>query len=300
MRTEQIIYFLETVQTGSFTKAANNLHIQQPSLREAIINMENELGHPLFSRSKKGVELTDYGRYCLPHLQMMYDSYQKMCLGANEPEALQKEIKIDVQSNFNVFLSTFYTTIQTQLSPQMISIMTNDDVTSIATKLIQGKSDLGFIYTTDLNDSKSLWQILGAHNLDCSSIKTFEVAVLMHKSHPLASKKSISYKDFYNYALIINSASAPVLDLLNKKLDLSRLHIIKTTVWRLIENYLVTTNAITFTAQESNDNPNLVLRPLQEPYHITLQAIYSKGTMDRALVQCINTMKLTVDNLLII
>lgn len=44
MRTEQILYFLESVKAGSFTKAAAKLHLQQPSLREAVTNLENELG----------------------------------------------------------------------------------------------------------------------------------------------------------------------------------------------------------------------------------------------------------------
>ena len=68
MRTEQVRYFLETVKLGSFTKAAENLHIQQPSLREAIINLENELGETLFYRSKKGAQIIEghLNKICFP------------------------------------------------------------------------------------------------------------------------------------------------------------------------------------------------------------------------------------------
>lgn len=75
MRTEQILYFLEAVKVGSFTKAAANLHLQQPSLREAITNLENELGEALLIRTKKGVTLTEFGQNSLPYLQNIYDTY---------------------------------------------------------------------------------------------------------------------------------------------------------------------------------------------------------------------------------
>ena len=66
MRTEQILYFLEAVKVGSFTKAAANLHLQQPSLREAITNLENELGEALLIRTKKELPSRNLGKTLYP------------------------------------------------------------------------------------------------------------------------------------------------------------------------------------------------------------------------------------------
>ena len=77
MRMEQLYYFLEAVKAGSFTKAAQNLYLQQPSLREGIINLEKELGQPLLERTQRGVRLTAYGEYCLPHIQQMVGTYER-------------------------------------------------------------------------------------------------------------------------------------------------------------------------------------------------------------------------------
>ena len=61
MRTEQCYCVIEAVKTKSFTKAAENLYLKQPSLRANIDKLEAELGQPLFNRSKKGVSLTAFG-----------------------------------------------------------------------------------------------------------------------------------------------------------------------------------------------------------------------------------------------
>ena len=107
MRTEQVKYFLETVKTGSFTKAAENLHIHQTSLREAIIALENELGKTLFIRSKKGVKLTEVGKYSLPHFQLIAESYDKLYLDYDS--ILQrKTLKIDAQRVFDDYLISFF------------------------------------------------------------------------------------------------------------------------------------------------------------------------------------------------
>ena len=115
MRTEQVKYFLETVKTGSFTKAAENLHIHQTSLREAIIAMETELGKTLFIRSKKGVELTEVGKYSLPHFQMIAESYDRLCQNYESNMAM-KTVKIDAQSVFGDYLVPFFTILKPQLA----------------------------------------------------------------------------------------------------------------------------------------------------------------------------------------
>ena len=52
MTSQQIEYVLTLAQQGSFSKAARRLSVSQPSLSQYIINIENQLGTPLFNRSK--------------------------------------------------------------------------------------------------------------------------------------------------------------------------------------------------------------------------------------------------------
>jgi DNA-binding transcriptional LysR family regulator len=64
--------FLHTAHNGNLTKAAQELHITQPSVSYAIKQMEAALGIKLFHRLSKGVELTDEGRSLLSYVEQSF------------------------------------------------------------------------------------------------------------------------------------------------------------------------------------------------------------------------------------
>ncbi|MFE9926500.1 LysR family transcriptional regulator [Streptomyces sp. NPDC005774] len=61
MDARQLRYFLAIVEHGGFSKAAAALHVAQPSLSQAMSNLEAELGVSLFHRTGRGVVLSDAG-----------------------------------------------------------------------------------------------------------------------------------------------------------------------------------------------------------------------------------------------
>ncbi|MEY9849783.1 LysR substrate-binding domain-containing protein [Streptacidiphilus sp. MAP5-3] len=61
MDARQLDYFLAVVEHGGFTRAADALHLAQPSLSQAIRALERELGAKLFQRAGRGVVLTSAG-----------------------------------------------------------------------------------------------------------------------------------------------------------------------------------------------------------------------------------------------
>lgn len=54
-------YFLEIARSGSMTRAAQTLHVSQPTLSRQIRELEEELGRPLFERGGTGLRLTEEG-----------------------------------------------------------------------------------------------------------------------------------------------------------------------------------------------------------------------------------------------
>ncbi|WP_033287670.1 LysR family transcriptional regulator [Amycolatopsis jejuensis] len=62
MELHQLEYFLAVVDHGGFNRAAEALHLAQPSLSQAIRRLESSVGTPLFERSKRGTVLNDAGR----------------------------------------------------------------------------------------------------------------------------------------------------------------------------------------------------------------------------------------------
>lgn len=62
MELHQLRYFVAVADLGSFTRAAEQCHVTQPSLSQQIIKLEKELGQPLLERLGRRVRLTDSGR----------------------------------------------------------------------------------------------------------------------------------------------------------------------------------------------------------------------------------------------
>jgi DNA-binding transcriptional LysR family regulator len=61
MDPRQLNYFLAIVEQGGFGKAAEHLHVAQPSLSQSIAALERELGVSLFHRVGRGAVLSDAG-----------------------------------------------------------------------------------------------------------------------------------------------------------------------------------------------------------------------------------------------
>src|SRR3954466_7744678 len=61
MDVRQLGYFLAIVEHLNFGRAADQLHIAQPSLSQAMSTLERELGVPLFHRVGRGIVLSDAG-----------------------------------------------------------------------------------------------------------------------------------------------------------------------------------------------------------------------------------------------
>lgn len=69
MTLQQLTYFLAAAQHGSFTAAADMLHLARPSVSEQIAHLEAELGVALFVRAGRRLELTDAGRLLRPEAE---------------------------------------------------------------------------------------------------------------------------------------------------------------------------------------------------------------------------------------
>ncbi|MFI5806216.1 LysR family transcriptional regulator [Streptomyces sp. NPDC051561] len=66
MQFQQLRYFVAVAESRHFTRAAEELHVAQPSLSQQIRALERELGADLFTRARGNIALTDAGEALLP------------------------------------------------------------------------------------------------------------------------------------------------------------------------------------------------------------------------------------------
>ncbi|AVQ33711.1 LysR family transcriptional regulator [Staphylococcus muscae] len=77
MKIVQLEYFIEVVNRNSFTKAAQALHISQPSLTATIKKMEHDLGYQLLKRSTKEMTITEKGIQFYNHAVTLVQQYHQ-------------------------------------------------------------------------------------------------------------------------------------------------------------------------------------------------------------------------------
>ena len=71
MELHQLKYFCAVARVQSFTRAAEEERVAQPSLSQQIQKLETEVGAPLFLRLGRSVRLTEFGEAFLPKARII-------------------------------------------------------------------------------------------------------------------------------------------------------------------------------------------------------------------------------------
>ena len=78
MNLSQLQYVTAVAETSSFSRAAEQCFVTQPSLSNAIAQLEFEFGSKIFSRTTRKVSLTPFGEKLLPRIQEVLDSIENL------------------------------------------------------------------------------------------------------------------------------------------------------------------------------------------------------------------------------
>ena len=192
-------YFLEIARQGTFTAAAESLHMAQSALSEQILQLERECGCLLFHRTRSGVKLTPAGEYLMPHAESLLQKAAETQDGlASFHLGYQDRVRIGsvlgpLQSWLPAALTQF-----ARMQPQVqISVAHTYHVAEILALVANGQLDVGIVTKGPSRLSRSrdggLTEILLADE---------DLVVLMPASHPLARRDSISPEDVRDVRLV--------------------------------------------------------------------------------------------------
>ena len=138
--------FYTVANTGNISKAAKELYISQPAISKSIQKLEESVGCKLFSRSSRGVVLTDEGKLLYEHVS---EAFETLTMGE---EKLKRSIelgvghlKIGVSSTLCKYLLLPYLEEFIRQNPH-ISISISCQSTNDTLKLLEdNKIDIGLI-----------------------------------------------------------------------------------------------------------------------------------------------------------
>lgn len=143
---QKYMAFVKTVETGSFTRAAQALNYSQSGISRMISDLEREWKVTLLERGHSGVRLTSDGIRLLPYAETVCKDYHKLQLEVDELNGLESGI---------IRIGTF-SSVATHWLPKIIREFQKDypgidyelllgDYTEIEEWIAEGRVDCGFL-----------------------------------------------------------------------------------------------------------------------------------------------------------
>lgn len=198
MEIRVLKYFLAVAREGSITRAANSLHLTQPTLTRQLQELEKELKQTLFTRGKSQITLTPEGIILRKRAQEIIDMVEKTeAEFLSISSALSGDIYIGCGETESMkYIAEIIKQIQTSY-PNIKFHIQSGNAEDITEKLDKGLLDFGIlIQPVDL---------IKYDNLPLPEKDTW--GVVMRKDSPLALKESITLKDLKDIPLL-NSRQA--------------------------------------------------------------------------------------------
>lgn len=199
--------FLEVTRTGNFTTASENLFITQPALSRIIKSLEDEIGAPLFIRTRKKLILTDAGRILKKHALKIENQLQQLDAELDKMFMQRKrQIRIGLPAITNsIFFSKLIASFHEEY-PEVIFLLEEDGSKPVEEKVLNNLLDFGVVVLSEENE-----------NLDSIIFVNEKLKLVVSSSHRLAGKQEVSLqelkkedfimfdRDFVLRNLVINS-----------------------------------------------------------------------------------------------
>lgn len=197
MRIQQLDYLIKIADTQSITQAAKELYISQPSLSNAMKELEKEMDVTLFHRSQKGVTLTSQGEEFLSYARQIIEQIGLMNRRYIE-KAGPKPIFSIASQHYAFVVDAFVRLLneidQDDYQATLKELRTYEVIEDVSTI----RSELGVIYLSHYN-RQVIMGVLKEQNLSFTSLHVAHPHIFIHKEHPLAAKPQIELSDLQPY-----------------------------------------------------------------------------------------------------
>ncbi len=192
MDIRQLRFFVEIVKQGSFTKAAEQLHVAQPSISVAIKTLEDELGLALFNRRDRKATLTDEGEVFLGHAQGVLASLEAARQEMADLRGLVAgEVRVGVPPMISAYFLPDIICAFIQRYPHLRLSIFGEGAWRIQKMISIGEIDMGVIASRTIPD-----------DLEARHFLREEVVVCVPPGHRFAGRQSVSFKEFMAEPLV--------------------------------------------------------------------------------------------------
>ena len=197
MTIQQLRYAVTISEAGSLNKASETLYVAQPSLTSAMQELEKELGITVFSRSGRGVTLTNDGVEFIRYAREVLSQYDGLLEKFGKNGTRKQKFGISTQ-HYSFAVKSFVEMVRQFGTEEYEFAIRETRTRDVIDDVFTGKSELGILYLSDFN-RKPLEKLLHANQLEFHPLTQCEAYVYLWKNHPLAARSVIRFEDLEPY-----------------------------------------------------------------------------------------------------
>lgn len=194
MEIKNLEAFLLLARSLNFTKSAEQMFLSQSAFSRQIIRLEEEIGCQLFRRTKRSVELTNYGKRFLEHAEIIVSEYNKSLI--NLKDSLNKNEHLRLGLLNDLIDETFPKIINHFVSayPEVDVIYSDNSMSSLINNLLRDEIDCAYTLS---HDAKNV------PGISSFTVWSKPVYIAMSCNHPLAGKSTLKIKDLAGTPFVI-------------------------------------------------------------------------------------------------
>ncbi|MFI8951415.1 LysR family transcriptional regulator [Streptomyces sp. NPDC053750] len=191
--TRLLRYFAAVAEEGSLTGAAQKLFVSQPALTKQIRRLEDDLGVPLFSRSRSGMALTEAGRELAARVPALLDGWEEAVRATGRAARVLRVGFLDAGAVGAVHevIAEFR-----QAQPEWRVELRQFDWSDPSAGLSRGEVDAAVVRLP----------FPGQEGLDVRELFTEERGVLLSARHPLANSGTVEFRELWDEPFVAAGA----------------------------------------------------------------------------------------------
>ena len=206
MELRPLRYFLTVAAEGNITRAAELLHMTQPSLSRQLMDLEKELGVTLIHRGKRGITLTDDGFYFRQRAEEIIELADRLERNfAQKSDSVSGTINIGSSEALGSRMMAKLIRNFAEKHPLVQFNMYNEMADDVKDRLDKGLADIGLVL-----------EPIDVHKYEYIRLAQKETwGVLMRSDHILAQNEYVTPEEISNCPLILPSQEKVREDIIN-------------------------------------------------------------------------------------
>lgn len=200
MTLQQLRYAIEIANSGSMNEAAKRLFVSQPSLSNAIKELESELGITIFERNNRGISISAEGMEFLGYARQIIEQTEFM---ENRYTGKKRSpIYFSVSTQHYAFVVDAFVRLMNERNVAEYNFSLRETQTyEIIEDVRTLRSDLGILYINESN-YKVMNKLFSDGNLKFTPLFNTNPHVYVRTGHALGAKERVTQDEILPYPYI--------------------------------------------------------------------------------------------------